>query len=164
MFLRFRSCYICYWFIYEAQQDYSMCCFSIYTRLQDLIQYSSRHIKNRIFRVLSRLWAFSCIALVHDKDWILVVNCESFLYHLDASIGLFYWVVSSCYSKALKHGGSLLFEGNFTILSWNLIITGVVIDWGKWGGISDLRVPRLKSRRVGLRSRFVNEEFAENLE
>ena len=34
-----------------------------------------------------------------------------------------------------------------------------MIDCGKWDGISNLGVPRLKSIRVGPRSKVVNEEF-----
>ena len=46
-----------------------------------------------------------------------------------------------------------MFEGNFTILCFNLIMTGVVIDCRiVRDGNSDLGVPRLKSGRVGPRS------------
>jgi len=45
-----------------------------------------------------------------------------------------------------------------------MIITGAVIGCREVDGISDLGVPRLKSIRVGPRSRVLNKEFTDNLE
>jgi hypothetical protein len=52
-------------FVTEAQQDYSMCFFSIYTRLQDLIHSLIQDVilKSLVLR-LSLLCVYSCIVLM----------------------------------------------------------------------------------------------------
>ena len=123
MFLLFKSCHICYWFlcnrspfdlIYsEAQQVVDPYCFSIKTRLQDLISYGSRHWRLVLFTILSHLLfvSLSCITLIHVKNYVSL-SCKLFTTPKLWSTE----VGSLCTSPKLwsTEFGSL-FEGNFTI-------------------------------------------------
>jgi len=77
MCLHIRTSLIWFWLMWNGSpfacelfwsrtRLFDLYCFSIYRRLQDLIHYSSLHLRNRSFRVLSLLFvSLSCIVLMH---------------------------------------------------------------------------------------------------